>query len=90
MGTRLRELRKSQALSQRDLAEKSDVSHATISRLELGHQKPTHKTVRKLADALGVEPHELLERGPGELLLGQTMALDQSLIEEAAKIWVVS
>jgi transcriptional regulator with XRE-family HTH domain len=42
-----------------ELAERASVSRATIADLELGKRRPQPKTRRKLAAALGVEPHEL-------------------------------
>ena len=59
MVTKLKELREQAILSQRDLAAKSGVSYATICRLETGKQKPTFKTIRALAGALGVDPGEI-------------------------------
>ncbi len=61
--TRLRELRDHASLSQEELAARSGVSRATIADLELGKRKPQPKTRRKLAEALGVEPHELTDAG---------------------------
>lgn len=59
MLTRLKSLRIEQALSQRALAQKAGVTQVTIVRAERGEDvQPT--THRKLADALGVEPRELL------------------------------
>jgi transcriptional regulator with XRE-family HTH domain len=60
---RLRELRKHQVLSMRELEERSGVSYNTIWRLEAGRQGAQPRTIRKLAEALGVEPHELIEEG---------------------------
>ena len=57
--SRLRELRDRASLSQMELAERAGVSRATIADLELAKRKPQPKTRRKLAAALGVEPHEL-------------------------------
>jgi transcriptional regulator with XRE-family HTH domain len=57
--TRLKELRERAALSQEDLAMKSDVSRATIARLEAGARPARPSTRRKLAKALGVQPDEL-------------------------------
>jgi transcriptional regulator with XRE-family HTH domain len=37
------------------------VAYDTISRLETGKQAAQHKTIRKLAGALGVEPKELMK-----------------------------
>jgi transcriptional regulator with XRE-family HTH domain len=39
------------------------VAFDTISRLETGKQRAQPKTIRKLANALGVEPRELIEGG---------------------------
>jgi transcriptional regulator with XRE-family HTH domain len=61
-GTQLRRLRRERALSQRDLSRMTGVAFDTISRLETGKQEAQHKTIRKLAEALGVEPHELMKR----------------------------
>ncbi len=58
---RLRELRWRRVLSMRDLEERSGVSHNTIWRIESGRQGAHPRTIRKLAEALGVEPEELLK-----------------------------
>jgi transcriptional regulator with XRE-family HTH domain len=55
----LRELRDHASLSQEELAERAGVSRATIADLERGKRSPQPKTRRKLAAALGVEPHQL-------------------------------
>ena len=47
-------------MTQRELAAVSGVSLATIVRLEQGRQPPRISTVRKLANALEVEPAELI------------------------------
>jgi len=56
---KLKELRIKAVLSQRDLAALSGVGLTTINRLENGIQKPTFKTMRKLAKALKVQPSEI-------------------------------
>ena len=58
---RLKELRRERVLSLRELEEISGVSYNTIWRIEDGRQGAHPRTVRKLADALGVEPSELVE-----------------------------
>ena len=63
--SRLRELRDKASLSQEELAERSGVSRTTITDLELGKRKPHPKTRRKLAEALGVEPAELMDSETG-------------------------
>ena len=58
---RLKELRRERVLSLRELEERSGVSYNTIWRIEDGRQGAHPRTIRKLADALGVEPRELIE-----------------------------
>jgi transcriptional regulator with XRE-family HTH domain len=60
---KLKALRQEKMLSQRDLAERIDSVQAVISELELGKRRARPKTVRKLAEVLGVEPKELVVRG---------------------------
>jgi transcriptional regulator with XRE-family HTH domain len=60
-GQRLRQLRVERALSLRALAERSGVAFDTINKLELGHRPARLMTLRKLAEALGVEPKELMK-----------------------------
>jgi len=58
---RLKELRREHVLSLRELEEKSGVSYNTIWRIEDGRQGAHQRTIRKLAQALGVEPRELVK-----------------------------
>ena len=60
---RLKELRREQVLSLRELEERSGVSYNTIWRIEDGRQGAHPRTVRRLAAALDVEPSELLKEG---------------------------
>jgi XRE family transcriptional regulator, regulator of sulfur utilization len=60
-GQRLRQLRIERALSLRALAQRSGVAFDTINKLELGHRPARLVTIHKLADALGVEPKELMK-----------------------------
>lgn len=58
----LRRIRNERLLSQRELAEKAGLSPTTILKLEAGRVEESHpRTVRKLIQALGVEPSDLLE-----------------------------
>jgi len=61
-GQRLRQLRVQRALSLRALKQRSGVAFDTINRLENGHRPARLTTIRKLAEALGVEPKELMKR----------------------------
>jgi transcriptional regulator with XRE-family HTH domain len=51
----LKDLRRQRGWSQKDLAEESGVGQDTISGIESGRHEPRPSTLRKLADALGVE-----------------------------------
>ncbi len=59
---KVRDLREQQALSLRELSELSGVNYSAIWRIEVGRTGAQPRTVRKLAAALGVKPHELLKR----------------------------
>ena len=56
---KLKYLRENSFLSQIDLAKKAGISATTVCRLEKGKEKPRFVTIRKLAEALGVEPGEI-------------------------------
>jgi transcriptional regulator with XRE-family HTH domain len=58
---KLRRLRREAALSQQELAERAGTTQETISRLERGHTAARGRTLRKLAEVLGVEPKELMK-----------------------------
>ena len=57
--TKLRILRERLFLTQPELAEKAGISHITLNRLENSKQNPSFKTIRKLAEALGVKPGDI-------------------------------
>lgn len=66
-GERLRQIRRERALSQRDLSRITGVAHDSICQLETGKREAQPKTIRKLAEALGVEPKELMISIKGEI-----------------------
>ena len=61
IGDRLRDLRKRKLLTQEQLAARSGVGIATIVRVERNQVEPRGSTIRKLAEALSVEPEELVK-----------------------------
>ncbi len=61
IGERLKHLRIRRALTQEELADKASIGKNTVNRVERNLTEPHMSTLRKLAQALGVEPHELLE-----------------------------
>ena len=61
-GEKLQRLRLERFLSRDEVAEKSGIHRDHIGRLERGEGGESRPpTVRKLAEALGVDPRELLE-----------------------------
>ena len=60
-GAKLRELRRRRMLSLRELEERSGVAFDNINKLENERRRAQPRTVRKLAEALGVKPHELMK-----------------------------
>jgi transcriptional regulator with XRE-family HTH domain len=60
VGKRLKALRTKRLLTQEELAEKADVSAATVVNVERNNQEPHFRTIRKLAKALDVDPTELV------------------------------
>ena len=60
MNGQLKRIRETRVLSRRELAKQADVDESTIYRAERGQTKLRPSTVRKLAQALGVPPDELV------------------------------
>ena len=60
-GEELREIRQRKGFERPELARISGIHEITIARLELGYNNSRLSTVKKLADALGVPPEDLLE-----------------------------
>jgi transcriptional regulator with XRE-family HTH domain len=54
LGKAVRFLRETKGLSQRELAASSGIDATEISRLEKGKSNPTHETLHRLANGLGV------------------------------------
>jgi transcriptional regulator with XRE-family HTH domain len=60
IGEKLKKIRTRRFLTQEELAARAGVSPATIVRVERNQAEPHISTMRKLAEALDVEPTELL------------------------------
>ena len=60
-GERLRSIRKERLLTQVELSRMTGVAQDSISALETGKREAHPGTIRKLANALGVEPRELIK-----------------------------
>jgi transcriptional regulator with XRE-family HTH domain len=61
VGDNLRRLRTLNALTQAQLAERAGLTRSAVQRAERDQTEPHMTTLRKLADALGVHPRELVE-----------------------------
>lgn len=60
LGIHIRQLREKQNLSQQDLANDCSVSKSQIARIERAKINTTVRTLIKIANALEIEPRELL------------------------------
>lgn len=63
---RLKALRQQRVLTLRELEERSGVAYNTIWHLENGKRGAQPRTLRKLAEALGVSPEELVKVEAGD------------------------
>jgi transcriptional regulator with XRE-family HTH domain len=61
LALRLKELRNQKGMSQETLAEESELSLRTIQRIENGVTNPTGETLKRLSNALNVNPDELID-----------------------------
>ena len=64
IGQQLKNTRTRRLLTQEELAEKANVSAATVVNIERDNQEPQFRTIRKLAKALDVDPTELVGESP--------------------------
>ena len=62
IGTQLREARERALLTQEELAARAGVQPFTISRIETDKVEPRFSTIRKVANALDIDPRELTQR----------------------------
>ncbi|MBI5077948.1 MAG: helix-turn-helix transcriptional regulator [Candidatus Yonathbacteria bacterium] len=60
LGEQLRKIRLEKGMSQGDIAKKLGVHRSYVSGVERGIRNPTVKNLERLADALGVDPRNLL------------------------------
>jgi transcriptional regulator with XRE-family HTH domain len=60
VGDKVKGLRDKRALTQEELAAKAGLTVAALSRIERNNAEPRPTTRRKLAEALGVDPSELI------------------------------
>jgi transcriptional regulator with XRE-family HTH domain len=61
LGIHIRQLREKKKMSQQDLANDCGISKSQIARIERATINTTIRTLVKIANALGIEPYELLD-----------------------------
>ncbi len=61
-GKRVKALREMRVMERRELAEKSGISYSTLYQIESDRRMARAQTAKRLADALGVPPEELIRR----------------------------
>lgn len=54
IGSKLKTLRKSKKLTQQDVADKLDISRATLSNYEIGRRTPNLKDLQRISEFFGV------------------------------------
>ncbi|WP_336731772.1 helix-turn-helix domain-containing protein [Chryseobacterium sp. VD8] len=60
-GKRIEKFRKESGLSYRELAQKCDVDHSNISKIEKGEVDVRISTIQELAKGLEIHPQELFD-----------------------------
>ena len=76
IGSRIRQARKAQGLTQESLARRANISLNGVAQLEQGERNdPHYSTLKKLASALGLTVAQLLE---GPVVLGKDKAPTES------------
>jgi transcriptional regulator with XRE-family HTH domain len=66
LGTWIMQIRNQKGMSQRQLSERSGIAGSYLSRIENRHLEPRPKTLRKIAEALGVPVSDLFQERPSE------------------------
>jgi transcriptional regulator with XRE-family HTH domain len=60
LARRVKSVRRARFMSQEELSDRSGLGRATIARIELGQTVPHGRTIRSLAEALEVQPSDLV------------------------------
>lgn len=65
LGTRIMQIRTQKGVTQREISHRTGIAGSYLSRIENRHLEPRPKTLRKIAEALGVPVSEFFEDKPG-------------------------
>ena len=87
IGQRIKEVRKSAGLTQRELAEKSGTATGTIQQYELGKRQPRIEQLQAIASALGVTTNYFLT-GEKKEVRPQLSPLQQFCMESGAQRFI--
>lgn len=90
MGNFICEQRKAKGLTQKQLAERLDITDKAVSKWERGMGYPDVTMLTKLADALGVTTTELLNGGREESTAPKAETLVQNALQYAEKVTVTN
>jgi transcriptional regulator with XRE-family HTH domain len=85
LGRRIKALRLRRELTQEALGERAGLNYKYLGAVERGERNPSLKQLLKIAQALGVEPHELLAIEPEEPSLSKLRVMIQELLKEAGR-----
>ena len=81
----LRQIGRERGISQRKLSEMAGVGVKSIIRCELGDWRPTHKTMERISEALGLHPDEVREFARVRWAEAERMGLDAPLPHTTAR-----
>jgi transcriptional regulator with XRE-family HTH domain len=87
LGDRIRNARGK--MTQADLAEKLDITRATVSNIETGKHSISLSTLYSLSSELGVEPKYLLP-SVSEVIESKFDVSDRTQLDPAQEIWATS
>lgn len=65
LGTRIMQVRTQKGLTQREISQRTGIAGSYLSRIENRHLEPRPKTLRRIAEALGVPVSEFFQEKPG-------------------------
>lgn len=83
IGNRIKEIRKSQGLSQRDVAKKLEMAFSTYSNYENNNREPNFETLKRIADVLGVSVAQLVN---DEAVADEETSLFQQMMDYLAEL----
>jgi tetratricopeptide (TPR) repeat protein len=79
LGTRMRRLRLSRGMTQKELADPK-YSYAYVSTIEAGRRTPSREAIEHFATRLGVTPDELLTGRPADLEARLELSLQEAMV----------